>query len=220
MPRLLHELAVSRGDGSYTRLLARLAKLDLLAIDDWLLAPLRDGERRDLIEVIEDRTERGSTLIATQVPSKEWHASIGDPNQADAICDRLLHNAHRIELKGADHTQHQGRAQDAKRDNFMTTVASLRPLRGGMPRVVPDSPRRSWGILGPPRRSRDLWILPEAWKAPATPTDEAKTPEAFPTPPWTALRAAHRLHRPRQGSVSTTDRRIIPATNAAKEVPT
>jgi DNA replication protein DnaC len=100
MPRLLHELAVSRGDGSYTRLLARLAKLDLLAIDDWLLAPLRDGERRDLIEVVEDRAERGSTLIATQVPSKEWHASIGDPNQADAICDRLLHDAHRIELKG------------------------------------------------------------------------------------------------------------------------
>jgi DNA replication protein DnaC len=100
MPRLLHELAVARGDGSYTRLLARLAKLDLLAVDDWLLAPLRDGERRDLIEVIEDRTERASTLIATQVPSKEWHASIGDPNQADAICDRLLHNAHRIELKG------------------------------------------------------------------------------------------------------------------------
>jgi DNA replication protein DnaC len=100
MPRLLHELAVARGDGSYTRLLARLAKLDLLAIDDWLLAPLRDGERRDLIEVIEDRSERASTLIATQVPALDWHAGIGDPNQADAICDRLLHNAHRIELKG------------------------------------------------------------------------------------------------------------------------
>jgi DNA replication protein DnaC len=100
MPRLLHDLAVSRGDGSYVRLLVRLAKLDLLAIDDWLLAPLRDGERRDLIEVIEDRAERGSTLIATQVPPKDWHASIGDPNHADAICDRVLHNAHRIELKG------------------------------------------------------------------------------------------------------------------------
>ena len=72
MPRLLHELAVGRGDGSYTRLLARLAKLDLLAIDDWMLAPLR----------------------------ADWHAVIGDPNQADAICDRLLHDAHRIELKG------------------------------------------------------------------------------------------------------------------------
>lgn len=100
MPPLLHEIAVGRGDGSYTRLLARLAKLDLLAIDDWLLAPLRDAERRDLIEVIEDRAEGASTLIAGQLPVKDWHGVIGDPNQADAICDRLLHNAHRIELKG------------------------------------------------------------------------------------------------------------------------
>jgi len=100
MPRLLHEIAVGRGDGSYTRLLARLAKLDLLTIDDWLLAPLRDAERRDLLEVIEDRAERASTLIAGQLPIKDWHGVIGDPNQADAICDRLLHNAHRIDLKG------------------------------------------------------------------------------------------------------------------------
>ena len=105
MPRLLHEVAVGRGDGSYTRLLARLAKLDLLAIDDWLLAPLRDAERRDLMEVIEDRSEQASTLITSQLPVKDWHGVIGDPNQADAICDRLLHNAHRIELKG--HTKRQ-----------------------------------------------------------------------------------------------------------------
>ena len=85
MPRLLHELAVGRGDGSYARLLARLAKLDLLAIDDWMLAPLRDAERRDLNEVIEDRAERASTLIASQLPVTDWHAVIGDPNQADAI---------------------------------------------------------------------------------------------------------------------------------------
>ena len=80
MPRLLHELAVGRGDGSYTRLLARLAKLDLLAIDDWMLAPLRDPERRDLTEVIEDRAERAATLIASQLPVTDWHAVIGDPN--------------------------------------------------------------------------------------------------------------------------------------------
>lgn len=100
-PRLVHDLAVARGDGSYARLLTRLAKLDLLAIDDWLLHPLKDAERRDLIEVVEDRAERGSTLIATQLPIKQWHAAIGDPNQADAICDRILHRAHRITLKGA-----------------------------------------------------------------------------------------------------------------------
>ncbi len=100
LPRLLQQIAVARGDGSYTRILERLAKLDLLAVDDWLLAPLRDGERRDLVEVVEDRSERASTLIASQLPTKHWHASIGDPNLADSICDRLLHNAHRIELKG------------------------------------------------------------------------------------------------------------------------
>ena len=100
MPRLLQQLAVARGDGSYARILDRLARFDLLAIDDWLLAPLRDTERRDLVEVIEDRSERASTLVASQLPSKDWHASIGDPNLADGICDRLLHNAHRIDLKG------------------------------------------------------------------------------------------------------------------------
>ncbi len=100
-PRLLHNLAVARADGSLGRLLARLARLDLLAIDDWLLAPLKDSERREVIEVIEDRSERGSTLIASQIPIKDWHGVIGDPNQADNLCDRLLHNAHRIVLKGS-----------------------------------------------------------------------------------------------------------------------
>jgi DNA replication protein DnaC len=100
-PRLAHELAVARGDGSYSHLLSNLAKWDLLAIDDWLLHPLKESERRDLMEVIEDRAERGSTLIATQLPVKDWHGAIGDPNQADALCDRILHRAHRIALKGA-----------------------------------------------------------------------------------------------------------------------
>ncbi len=100
LPRLLHTLAVARADGSYGRVLAKLAKFDLLALDDWLIAPLKDPERRDLIEIIEDRAERASTLIASQLPVTDWHAVIGDPNTADALCDRLLHNAHRIELKG------------------------------------------------------------------------------------------------------------------------
>ena len=99
-PRVLHDLAVSRADGSYGRLLARLAKVDLLALDDWLLAPLKDAERRDLLEVIEDRSERGSTLVAGQLAIDGWHQAIGEPTLADAICDRLLHHAHRIELKG------------------------------------------------------------------------------------------------------------------------
>ncbi len=99
-PRLVHELAVSRGDGTYAQGLAKLAKLDLLAIDDWLLAPLTDAERRDLLEVIEDRSERRSTLIASQLPPTAWHAAIGEPSVADAICDRLIHQAHRLTLKG------------------------------------------------------------------------------------------------------------------------
>jgi DNA replication protein DnaC len=115
LPRLLQLLAVGRGDGSYVRALERLARFDLLAIDDWLLAPLRDSERRDLVEVVEDRSERASTLIASQLPAKDWHASIGDPNLADAICDRLLHNAHRIELKGPSMRRTKAGPTEAKR---------------------------------------------------------------------------------------------------------
>jgi DNA replication protein DnaC len=99
-PRLLRDLAIARGDGSYGRLLAKLAKIDCLAIDDWLIAPLTDPERRDLLEVVEDRYDRTSTLIATQLPTNAWHEAIGDPTLADAICDRLIHRAHSIELQG------------------------------------------------------------------------------------------------------------------------
>ncbi len=99
-PRLYQELAVSRGYGSYGRLLARLTRTQLLIIDDWGLAPLKDQERRDLLEVVEDRYERASTLITSQLPVKAWHEVIGDATLADAICDRLVHCAHRLELKG------------------------------------------------------------------------------------------------------------------------
>jgi len=98
--RLLQDLAVARGDGSYGRLLTKLAKLDLLAIDDWLMAPLKEQQRLDLLEVVEDRYQRGATLIATQLPVKSWHEAIGEATLADAICDRLIHGAHKIALKG------------------------------------------------------------------------------------------------------------------------
>lgn len=100
LTRLLNELHVARGDGSYGRLLTRLAKTDLLAIDDWLINPLKDSERRDLLEIIEDRYDRGATLITSQLPIKSWHEAIGEPTLADAICDRLVHRAHRIALNG------------------------------------------------------------------------------------------------------------------------
>ena len=114
MPRLLQDLAVARGDGSYGRLLSRLAKTDLLALDDWLLAPLKDSERRDLLEVIEDRYERGATLIATQLPVTAWHGLIGDATLADAICDRLVHRAHKITLKGPSMRELRAREKEGK----------------------------------------------------------------------------------------------------------
>lgn len=98
--RLVHELAVARGDGTYQRLLAKLAKVHLLAIDDWLLVPPSESERRDLLEVIEDRAECRSTLVATQLPVKSWHEAIGEASMGDAICDRLVHGAHHLNLKG------------------------------------------------------------------------------------------------------------------------
>lgn len=98
--RLFRELAVSRGDGSYSKLLNRLSKTDLLVIDDWGLASLTDAERRDFLEVMEDRHGAKSTLMTSQYPVSSWHDLIGEPTMADAILDRIIHNAHKITLKG------------------------------------------------------------------------------------------------------------------------
>jgi len=99
-PRLFETLQQARGDGSHLKALARLSRVQLLIIDDFLLIPLADWEQRDLLEVIEDRYQLGATIIASQCPLGDWHPNIGDPTLADAICDRLLHNAYRIELRG------------------------------------------------------------------------------------------------------------------------
>jgi DNA replication protein DnaC len=98
--RLLEELRVARADGSYVRELNRLAKTDVLLLDDWGLAPLNDEQRRDLLEIVQDRHGVRSTIITSQLPVKKWHDAVGDPTIADAIMDRLIHSAHRIELKG------------------------------------------------------------------------------------------------------------------------
>jgi DNA replication protein DnaC len=100
VPRLVGELAIARADGSYAAMLARLAKLDVLVLDDLLIAPLKDTERRDLLEVLEDRYDQRSTVVTSQVPTKTWHEMLADPTLADAICDRLVHNAHVLSLKG------------------------------------------------------------------------------------------------------------------------
>jgi DNA replication protein DnaC len=91
VPRLLDELAIARADGSYGATLSRLAKLDVLVLDDLLIAPLKDTERRDLLEVLEDRYDQRSTVVTSQVPTKTWHEMLADPTLADAICDRLVH---------------------------------------------------------------------------------------------------------------------------------
>lgn len=100
VPRLLGELAIARADGSYGATLSRMAKLDVLVLDDLLIAPLKDTERRDLLEVLEDRYDKRSTIVTSQVPTKTWHEMLADPTLADAICDRLVHNAHVLSLKG------------------------------------------------------------------------------------------------------------------------
>ena len=100
VPRLLEELALARASGVYASLLGKLARIDVLVLDDFLLNPMNDTERRDLLEVMEDRYDKSSTVIATQMPTKTWHESLGDPTIADAICDRLVHNAHVLKFGG------------------------------------------------------------------------------------------------------------------------
>jgi DNA replication protein DnaC len=100
LPRLFDALALARGDGQHARLLKMLARVDLLILDDWGLAPMLPEQRRDLLEIMEDRHGRGSTIVTSQLPVEHWHEIIGDPTIADAILDRLVHNAHRLTLKG------------------------------------------------------------------------------------------------------------------------
>jgi len=99
-PRLFQELALARGEGSYPQLLGQLARIELLVVDDWGIAPLTETERRDFLEVMDDRHGTRSTLFAGQVPVSHWHECIGDPTIADAICDRVVHNAHHVTLTG------------------------------------------------------------------------------------------------------------------------
>lgn len=100
LPRLLQDLSLARADGRYLKIMTTLAKSDLLLLDDWGLAPLNESQRRDLLELFEDRHNLKSTLITSQMPVDHWHELIGDPTLADAILDRLIHNAHRVPLKG------------------------------------------------------------------------------------------------------------------------
>ena len=99
-PRLFSELAVARGEGRLPRMLATLERTRLLIIDDWGPEPLTAEQRRDLLEIVDDRYEKGSLLVTSQIPVKRWHELMGDPTIGDAILDRVIHRAHRLELKG------------------------------------------------------------------------------------------------------------------------
>lgn len=100
MPKFFNQIEASKADGSYNQLLATVAKSDLLLIDDFAVIPLTAENRRDLLEIMDDRYNTKSTVITSQLPITEWHKAIGDPTLADAILDRLVHNSYRIELQG------------------------------------------------------------------------------------------------------------------------
>jgi DNA replication protein DnaC len=100
MNELFRELAIAHADGSIGRVLLKFSRVDVLLLDDFAMAPLKDSERRDFLEICDDRYERRSMILTSQMPVAHWHEQIGDPTIADSILDRLVHNAHRIELRG------------------------------------------------------------------------------------------------------------------------
>ena len=100
IPRLMQELMIAKGDGRFSRVLNNIAKTDLLILDDWGLAKFTAEQRRDLLEILEDRHGLRSTIVTSQLPIEKWHAMIGDQTLADAILDRLIHNAHKLKFKG------------------------------------------------------------------------------------------------------------------------
>ncbi len=100
LPRLIQELPIARADGRYPKLLREYARADLLILDDWGLSPVNADSRRDLLEILDDRHNRRSTLVTSQLPVDTWHQYLSEPTMADAILDRLVHNAYRLNLKG------------------------------------------------------------------------------------------------------------------------
>jgi DNA replication protein DnaC len=109
---LFRELAIAQADGSLGRMLLRLAQIDVLLLDDFAMAPLKDSERRDFLEVCDDRYQRRSMILTSQMPVAHWHQQIGDPTIADSILDRLLHNSYRLELDGESLRKTLGRKPD------------------------------------------------------------------------------------------------------------
>lgn len=123
MPRLFEDMAMARLDGRFPRLVDKLARVQLLVLDDWGTHGLSDQQRLDLLELFEERYQRRSTIITAQLPVSGWHAMIGEPTIADAILDRIVHNAHRIELKG-DSMRRKDRTPDLTENQKSETMTS------------------------------------------------------------------------------------------------
>jgi DNA replication protein DnaC len=113
LPRLMEDLQIARGDGRYLKLLNALSRLDVLVLDDWGLAALTAAQQRDLLELLDDRHQRRSTIVTSQLPPAHWHQAMADPTLADAILDRLIHNAHHIALKGESMRKRLSKLDDA-----------------------------------------------------------------------------------------------------------
>jgi len=150
VPRLFDALALARGDGRHARLLKSLARVELLILDDWGLATLTPEQGRDILEIVDDRHNRGSTIVTSQLPVDHWHEAIANPTIADAILDRIVHNAHRLTLKG-----------ESMRKAAATTSAGLRSGKVMVTnRRTPPAPSiraASWSagsIVWRPARSR------------------------------------------------------------------
>jgi DNA replication protein DnaC len=109
---LFREFSVAHADGSFGRMLIRLSRIDILVLDDFAMAPLKDAERRDFLELCDERYQRTSMILTSQVPVAHWHEQIGDPTLADSILDRLVHNAYRIELSGESIRKNRNRKPD------------------------------------------------------------------------------------------------------------
>lgn len=128
---LFRDLAMARADGSLRSLLSRLSRIDLLVIDDWAMAPLSEPESRDFWEICEDRYQMRSTILTSQLPVSRWHEQIGDPTLADGILDRLVHNAHWIEMRGIRRGRAEERrmvSEDVARAQFPVSAPSARSL--------------------------------------------------------------------------------------------
>jgi DNA replication protein DnaC len=116
LPRLFPELTLAHGDGTYPTVLARFARVEVLILDDWGVVGLKDAQRQDLLEILDDRDGHRSTIITSQLPIDRWHEHLGDPTLADAILDRVVHRAHRLALMGPSRRKVTGNGSSSTKD--------------------------------------------------------------------------------------------------------